>query len=197
MVWYILQRQVTTNTYIVVPAFQHFRWSFSSDYFFNSPGQGWKPGNFCLLFIFSQNQRHRDLSIHIERVLWVMFWRPVMYRPKMGIVKTRKLSVRPKIILFSKTVQDYGNRSADICLVMQAVGQAGHSLSTRQLRSLWSASMPTRPLRPQTLLGNLPFGFSVKLKRHKSLKGRRPSKETKRQKRKRETSKEMVTTFDD
>ena len=63
-----------------------------------------------------------------------------MYRPKMGIVKTRKLSVRPKIILFSKTVQDYGNRSADICLVMQAVGQAGHSLSMRILRSLWVVS---------------------------------------------------------
>ena len=47
----------------------------------------------------------------------------------MGIVKTRKLSVRPKIILFSKMVQDYGNRSADICLVTQAVGQGGHSLS--------------------------------------------------------------------
>ena len=29
----------------------------------------------------------------------------------------------------SKTVQDYGNRSADICLVMQAVGQVGHYLS--------------------------------------------------------------------
>ena len=52
-----------------------------------------------------------------------------MYRPKMGIVKTKKLSVGTKIILFSKTVQDYGNRSADICLAMQAVGQAGHSLS--------------------------------------------------------------------
>ena len=60
-----------------------------------------------------------------------------MYRPKMGIVKTRKLRARPKIILFSKTVQDYGNRSADICLVMQAVGQAGHSLSMCILRSLW------------------------------------------------------------
>ena len=48
-----------------------------------------------------------------------------------GIVKTRKLSVRPTIILFSKTVQDYGKRSADICLVTQAVGQAGHSLSIR------------------------------------------------------------------
>ena len=63
----------------------------------------------------------------LERVLWVTFWRPVMYRPRMGIVKTRKLSARPKIILFSKTVQDYGNRPADICLVMQAVGPAGHS----------------------------------------------------------------------
>ena len=52
-------------------------------------------------------------------------------QPKMGIVKTRKLTVRPKIILFSKKVQDYGNRSADICLVMQAVGQAGHSISMR------------------------------------------------------------------
>ena len=49
----------------------------------------------------------------------------------MGIVKARKVSVRSKIFLFSKTVQDYGNRSADICLVMQAVGQAGHSLSMR------------------------------------------------------------------
>ena len=29
----------------------------------------------------------------------------------------------------SKTVQDYGNWTADICLAMQAVGQAGHSLS--------------------------------------------------------------------
>ena len=47
-----------------------------------------------------------------------------MYRPKMGIEETRQLSARPKIILFSKTVQDYGNRSADICLVVQAVGQA-------------------------------------------------------------------------
>ena len=55
----------------------------------------------------------------------------------MGIVKARKLSVRSKIILFSKTVQDYGNRSANICLVMQAVGQAGHSLSLRLLRSQW------------------------------------------------------------
>ena len=46
----------------------------------------------------------------------------------MGILKAKKLGLRSKIFLFSKTVQDYGKRSADICLVMQAVGQAGHSL---------------------------------------------------------------------
>ena len=61
-----------------------------------------------------------------------------MYPPKMGIVKVRKLSVRPKIILFSKMVQDYGKRSADICLDVQAVGKAGLSLSMRYLRSLWT-----------------------------------------------------------
>ena len=54
-----------------------------------------------------------------------------MYRPKMVIVKSRKLTVRSKIILFSKKVQDYGNKSADIYQVMQAVGQAGHYLSMR------------------------------------------------------------------
>ena len=31
--------------------------------------------------------------------------------------------------IFFKTVLDYGNRSADICLAMQAVVQAGHSFS--------------------------------------------------------------------
>ena len=40
----------------------------------------------------------------------------------MGIVKARKLVVRSRIFLFSTTVQDYGYRSADICLVMQAGG---------------------------------------------------------------------------
>ena len=54
---------------------------------------------------------------------------PIMHWPKMGIVKARKLRVRSKIFLLTKMVQDYGNRSADICLVMQAVGQAGYSLS--------------------------------------------------------------------
>ena len=51
-----------------------------------------------------------------ETFLW-----PIMYRPKMGIVKARKLGLRSKIFLFSKTEQDNGNRSADICLVMQAL----------------------------------------------------------------------------
>ena len=48
----------------------------------------------------------------------------VMYRPKMGIVKARKLGLRSKIFLFSETVQDYGNRSADICLAGSWVGWA-------------------------------------------------------------------------
>ena len=47
----------------------------------------------------------------------------------MGIAKAGKLGVRSKILLFSKTVRDNRNRSADISLVMQAVGQPGHSLS--------------------------------------------------------------------
>ena len=76
----------------------------------------------------------------------------------MGIVKTRKLSVRPKIILFSKTVQDYGNRSADICLVMQAVGQAGHSLSMCILRSLWFNSGKFR--REKVASGQAPLGWN-------------------------------------
>ena len=54
----------------------------------------------------------------------------VVYRPKMGMMKARKLAGRSKIFLFSKTVQDYGNRSADICIVMPAVGQVGFYLST-------------------------------------------------------------------
>ena len=56
-----------------------------------------------------------------ETFLW-----PIMYKPKMGTVKARKLGVRSKIFLFSKMVHDNGNRSADICLVMQAVRRAGH-----------------------------------------------------------------------
>ena len=51
-------------------------------------------------------------------------------------MKARKLDVRSKIFLFSKIMQDYGHRAADICPVMQAVGQAGHSLSMCALRSL-------------------------------------------------------------
>ena len=47
----------------------------------------------------------------------------------MGIVKARKLGLMSKIFLFSKMAKDRGNKSADICLVMLAVGQAGNSLS--------------------------------------------------------------------
>ena len=39
------------------------------------------------------------------------------------------------MILFSKMVQDYWERSANICLIMLALGQAGHSLSVCILRS--------------------------------------------------------------
>ena len=69
-------------------------------------------------------------------MLCVTLLRPFIYPPKMGIVKARKMGRRSKIFSFSKTVQDYGIRSADICLVMQPVGQAGHSLSMCMIRSL-------------------------------------------------------------
>ena len=62
-------------------------------------------------------------------MLWLKFLLPFIYLPKIRIVKARKLGVRSKIFLFSKTVQDYGNRSADICLLIQTIGHAGHSLS--------------------------------------------------------------------
>ena len=57
-------------------------------------------------------------------ILW-----PVMYQPKTEKVKATKLGVRSKMFLFPRTVKDYGNNSAEICHVMQAVGQAGHLLS--------------------------------------------------------------------
>ena len=58
-----------------------------------------------------------------ESFLW-----PVIYQPKMGIVKTRKLVVWSNIF-FPKMEAYYRTRSADICLVMLAVGQEVHSLS--------------------------------------------------------------------
>ena len=77
----------------------------------------------CL--ILNNELIHRDLTIHIERVLCETFLQPVMDRPKMGVMKARKLGVRSNFFLFSKMVQDYGNRLADICPVMQAVGRLG------------------------------------------------------------------------
>ena len=35
-------------------------------------------------------------DLTIDWVLWVTFWRPILYQHKMGIVKTSKLSMRPK-----------------------------------------------------------------------------------------------------
>ena len=60
--------------------------------------------------------------------------------PKIGVVKNRKIGERSKIFLFSKTAQDCGNISTDICVVMQAVEQAGNSLSMQILQSLWFVS---------------------------------------------------------
>ena len=40
---------------------------------------------------------HRDLRLHIERVLCETFLQPIKYRPEMGIVKARKLGVSSKI----------------------------------------------------------------------------------------------------
>ena len=79
-----------------------------------------------------------EIVAYIERVLCSTYFRTFMFWPKLGIGKARKLGVRSKIIMFSKTVQDYGSRSADICLVMQAVGQSRHSLSMCIARSQWS-----------------------------------------------------------
>ena len=41
-------------------------------------------------------------------------------------------------------MQDYGNGSADICLVMQVAGQARHSFSAWKLQSIWIASLAER-----------------------------------------------------
>ena len=77
----------------------------------------------------SRSLRNSDHSVYIEKVLCMTFLRPFTYWPWTGIVKNRKFGVRSKYFLFYKTVQIYENRSADICLLMQAVGQEGNSLS--------------------------------------------------------------------
>ena len=43
----------------------------------------------------------------------------------MGIVKTRKFSVSQKIFFIPKTVQDYGNRTAETFLAMPELGTWG------------------------------------------------------------------------
>ena len=45
-----------------------------------------------------------------------------------GNSENREFVLGSKIVLLSKTVRDFQNRSADIGLLKQAVGQAGHYL---------------------------------------------------------------------
>ena len=84
--------------------------------------------SFCTFLKHQTMVQCIKILVYIERVLCETFVGTVIYPPKMGIVEARKLRVKSKIFMFSKTVHNYGNRSADICLGMQAVGQAGHSL---------------------------------------------------------------------
>ena len=90
---------------------------------------------FFLLQLFYFQVRWNEL-IEIFKSVVGDFLRPYIYRPKMGIVKIRKFGVRSKIFLLSKSVQDYGNRSADFYLVMQAVGWARYSHCMWTLQSL-------------------------------------------------------------
>ena len=69
----------------------------------------------------------------------------------MLVVNTRKLGVRSKRFLFSKMVQGYGNVSADLCLILPAVG---HSLSMWILQALWEwpyHSLPGSPFYYKTV----------------------------------------------
>ena len=81
-------------------------------------------------------QIHRDLSkCTVGEIVVRDLLCPIMCRPKIGIVKFRKLGVSQQYFFISKMVQGYGNRSADIGLVMQAELQEGHSFSTWILQS--------------------------------------------------------------
>ena len=54
----------------------------------------------------------------------------------MGRVKTRELEVGEKIFFISKTVQDYGNRTADTFPAMPELGRQG-ILSLREYYDLY------------------------------------------------------------
>ena len=79
----------------------------------------------------------RDLGNHIERVLRETFLWLVMHWPKMGIVKARKMDVRSKLFLLSKAVQDFGNRSAELCLVTAVMQQLGRLASAGYYLYIW------------------------------------------------------------
>ena len=46
------------------------------------------------------NVKPMELAVLTNRVLCETFLRPIVYRPKMGIAKARKLGVRSKILFF-------------------------------------------------------------------------------------------------
>ena len=69
--------------------------------------------------VWEARMYHRDRSYCLEVGWPVKIWRPVTNRAKMGIVKTWKSRVS------QKTVQDYGNRTADIFLAMPELGRWG------------------------------------------------------------------------
>ena len=58
------------------------------------------------------------MAFTLLHIVCETFLRPFMYRPELGVVKARNLGVRLRVILFSKAVEDDGDRSADICLIM-------------------------------------------------------------------------------
>ena len=125
--------QSVQSSFLLVSLFQVLRFSFKlkSQY-------SWVLGCHNELMVFSRYKMlksvqtsHRDLedlSIKLEwesgdKLLW-----PFISQLKIGKVQIRKFGVKSKIFLLYKMVLDYGNRSDDICLVLQSVEQALHSL---------------------------------------------------------------------
>ena len=66
----------------------------------------------------------RSWYSHRESVL--SYFRPFIYRPKMGIVKNRKFGVG---YLFSEVMQNYGNKTGDICIFLLIVGRVVYFLT--------------------------------------------------------------------
>ena len=113
-----------------------FDWTFSQMRCQTQDNLGWfnfqlTPTSEKLLspsFLFWPFRWMLSSSCHALRLLCESFDGPFFTSP-IGLVKNRKFVVKWKIFLFSIIVQDYGNRTVDICLAMQAVGLPMHSLS--------------------------------------------------------------------